>query len=144
MDAAISAAEGKCVEWSQQLADADPDTRARARTHFTEWSAEIDSLRAARDEAERGYRPLMEEREQRSKDLRAIQGGKRVLAAGMLDPFGELGQQTRAYEAFRQLHLNHVLLRNDRADPEWDMALAELRELCLRSGYRTTDLPTRR
>ena len=71
-----------------------------------------------------------------------MQGGKRVLVAGMLDPFGELGQQTRAYEAFRQLHLNHVLLRNDREDPEWDMALAELRELCLRSGYRTTDLPT--
>ena len=142
MDAGISAAEGRCVEWSQQLADADPDTRAEARSHFTEWSAEIDSLRAERDEAERGYRPLFEEREQCRKNLGVMQGGKRVLAAGMLDPFGELGQQTKAYEAYRQLHLNHVLLRNDREDPEWDMALAELRELCLRSGYRTTDLPT--
>ncbi len=60
----------------------------------------------------------------------------------MLDPFGELGQQTKAYESFRMLHLNHVPLRNDREDPEWPMALAELRELCMRSGYRTTDLPT--
>ena len=63
MDQEIIRAEGRCTEWSQQLADKDPDTRARARTHFTEWSAEIDSLRAARDEAERGYRPLFEDRE---------------------------------------------------------------------------------
>ena len=142
MDQGISKAEGRCVEWSQQLADADPDTRARARSHFTEWTAEVDKLRAERDEAERGYRPLFEDRERCRKDLRMMQGGKRVLAGGMLDPFGELGQQTRAYEAYRMLHLNHVLLRNDREDPEWDMAIAELRELCLRSGYRTTDLPT--
>jgi hypothetical protein len=142
MDAGIAAAEGRCVEWSRQLADADPDKRAQARAHFDEWSAEIDKLRAGRDEAERGYRPLFEEREQARKNLGVMQGGRRVLAAGMLDPFGALGQQTRAYEAFRQLYLNHVLLRNDREDPEWDMALAELRELCMRSGYRTTDLPT--
>ena len=29
MDEGISRAEGRCVEWSEQLADADPDTRAR-------------------------------------------------------------------------------------------------------------------
>ena len=142
MDAKISKAEGTCVEWSQKLTAGDPDQKAEARPHFDEWSAYIDGLRAERDEAERGYRPLFEDRERASKDLRAIQGGKRVLIAGMLDPFGELGQQTKAYEAYRMPHLTHVLLRNDREDPEWDMAIAELRELCLRSAYRTADLPT--
>ena len=134
MDEGIAKAEGRCVEWSEKLAAGDPDEKAEARPRFSEWSAHIDVLRAERDEAERGYLPLFEDRDRAQKGLRAIQGGKRVLAAGMLDPFGELGQRHPGYEAFRMPHLTHVLLRNDREDPEWDMAMAELRELCLRSG----------
>jgi hypothetical protein len=142
MDAGIAAAEGRCVEWSQQLADKDPDRRATARSHFTEWSAEIDRLRADRDEAERGYRPLFEERERLRSNLRILQSAQLTVAAGMLDPFGSLGQQTRAYETYRMPYLSHVLLRNDREDPEWPMAIAEMSELAMRSGWRSDGLPT--
>ncbi len=75
MDEGIRTAERKCAAWSERLADTNPDKRAEARAHFAEWSAEVDRLRAERDDVERGYRPLFEDRERRRKELRIMQGG---------------------------------------------------------------------
>jgi hypothetical protein len=143
MDQEITRAEGRCVEWSERLSDADPDKRAEARNHYDEWSAEVGTLRAARDECERGFRPLFEDRERCRDELRIMQGGKRVLVAAMLDPFGPLGQQTKAYETYRMPQIVvPVLLARDLESREWDKAAAEFDELAMRSGLRTDHLPS--
>lgn len=143
MDAEIIAAEGTCVEWSGKLSDPDPDKRAVARSHFTEWSAEVDALRARRDAAERDYRPLVEEQGQRRTALAVLQSAKRAVYGAMLAPFGsELAQATAAYAAFRMPQLVPVLLRRDLDSPEWDKAAAEFDQVAMRSGLRTDHLPS--
>lgn len=143
LDRAVADAEGRCVEWSQQLADKDPDTRADARTHYEEWSAEVAARRAGRDEAERGYRELFAAREEQRTRLRVVQAAKQRVMYAQLNPFCDsLAQETEAYIGLRMPNLNHVLLKCDREDPEWSRAAAEFDELALRSGLRTDHLPT--
>lgn len=147
----ILVAERKCSDLRQQvdrLADDDdddtaPDKLAAARMQLAEWEARVTRLRSKRDFCESGFQPLFEARKCAEEWVKVYRGLLHKVGKAFLDPFGELGQETTAYQSFRMLHLNHILLKNDRGDPEWPMALAELRELCLRSGYRTEgDLPT--
>ena len=53
----------------------------------------------------------------------------------MVDPFGPLGQQTEAYEAYRLPQLFPVLLLRDRESREWDRAMEELEFLVERLGF---------
>ena len=143
IEADIIAAEGKCNQWSALLSDeTPPDKRARVRVFYEEWSREVTALKSRRDFAESGFQSAFEARDQARKVLTAVQAGKRAVVYAMLDPFGSsIAQGTQAYEAFRMPQLVPVLLANDRESPEWDKAVAELEELCLRSAYRTDHLP---
>jgi len=143
LDQAVTAAEGRCVEWSQQLADPDPDVRAAARLHYEEWSAEVGKRRAERDQAERGYRELFEEERNRELHLRVLGGGIMRITEAQFNPFGdEMAQATDAYKQLRAPMLGPVLLRHEVDSPEWDQAVEQLRTWCRRSAYRTDDLPS--
>ena len=134
-DQAIADAEGRCLEWSWQLSDKDPDVRATARMHYQEWSAEVDSRRAERDEAERGYRDLFEEEQHREIQLRVAAGGIMRVTEAQLKPFtDDMSQATNAYRQLRSPMLGPVLLKREADSPEWDQAVEQLRTWCRRSG----------
>jgi hypothetical protein len=142
LDKTVTAAEGKCVEWSHLLSDDDPDVRASARNHYDEWSAEVGKRRAIRDEAERGYPDLFEAEELAKRNMRYIQLQKESVKQQRLNPFGsDLGMATDEYKDLRRRQLGDVLLRGQRDNPEWDQAMAQLRTWCLHAGYRGEDLP---
>lgn len=142
LDESIAAAEGRCVEWSHLLSGEDPDVRANARNHYDEWSAEVDKRRAARDEAERGYRDLFEAEERCKRAVRHIQLQKASVQMQRLNPFGsDLGQATDEYTDLRRRQLGDVLMLGQRDHPEWPQAMTWLRMLCLHAGYRGEDLP---
>ncbi len=144
IDEDIAEAEAERAGWQAQMTDETPrDKRARARIHHAECEADISRFRQKREWAEGQFQPLYEERDRCKKMLAVVQGAKRTVLAAMLDPFGSpLAQETGAYTSFRMPQLVPVLLRNDRESPEWDMAVAELEELCLRSAWRSDSLPS--
>jgi hypothetical protein len=146
LSAEITRVEGQCSDWQSRLESDRIEDRVEARVRFQAWDDELDKLRQKRDFAEAEMLPLLAARTKCRGDMELAQGAKRGLAWAMIDPFGTaVGQGTRAYVAHRQVRLNHVLLAADRANPEWDCAVSELRELCMavmRAGHDiTADLP---
>ena len=130
IDEEIAAAGGKRAGWQVKTSVTDPDKRAVARIHFAEWDAEVTALRARRDQADAMMQPFRAEHDRCRKALEVTQAAKTRLLAAMLNPFGDpLAQATEAYVGLRQPHLNYVLLRGDRGDPEWEMAAVEHAEL---------------
>jgi hypothetical protein len=147
VDTEIASADAKRAGLAGQLDDddddADPDALALVRLRLQEWDRKLTRLRSKRDFAESGMQPLVEARDQSRKALADIQAAKKGLMWAMMNPFASpVAQATQAYIGCRQPYLNHVLLKNDRSDPEWETAVAELEECCLRSAYRTDNLPS--
>jgi hypothetical protein len=146
LDAAIGRAETELASWRDQLEGGDVAARVDARRWIAEWETERDTLTARRDYAAAEMLPLADVRNRARADLELAQGAKTGLAFSMCIPFeSPVGQATRAYIGYRQPRLAYVLLKGDSADPEWECAVAELRELCIsamRGGYNVApDLP---
>lgn len=146
LDGEITRAEAELSSWRSQLEDGDVGARVTARTWVSEWEAELAALRNKRDFAQAEMLPLIAARNKARADLELAMGAKRGLAWSMIDPFGTaVGQGTSAYVSYRMPRLTYVMLMGDRGHPEWDCALAELRELCvavMRAGHDITrDLP---
>jgi len=121
----------------------DADKRGLARAQLGEWEADLTRLRQKRDWAEAAMQPLVQARDQARMVLAQIQGAKRGVMWAQLNPFtSPVAQATKAYIGHRQPFLNLVLLKNDRSDPEWEAAISEVEECCLRSAYRTDHLPS--
>ena len=140
--AEIVKAEGRAAEWLAKLdPDKPADERAQARIHFAEWDADITRLCQKRDWAEAEMQPLVERRDHARKVLADLQAAKQGVIRAQLNPFGSpVAQATQAYIGYRMPYLNLILIANDRESPEWETAIAELEECCLRSAYRTDHL----
>ena len=144
LEVKIVAAEGKCSDLRQRIdqlaADDDdedaPDNLAAARMQLAEREARVTRLHSKRDFAESGFRPLFEVRDHAVAWVKVYRGAKAEVAEGMADPFGPLGQQTQAYEAYRMPSLFPVLLLHDRESREWDKAVEELEFLVGRLGFK--------
>jgi hypothetical protein len=136
MDKGIVAAEGKCLQWSERISDPDPDERADARIRYQEWSAEIDRLRAERDQAERDQLPLVGAREEARTRLAVLQSAKRAVMYAQLHPFTSvLAKATKTYQSLRMPMLGPVLLRYDVDHPEWPQAELQLETWCRYAGF---------
>ena len=142
----IARAETELSTWRRQLEDGDVAARVTARTWISEWETELAALAQKREFAEAQMFPFIDARNKARSHLELVQGAKRGLAYAMADPYGRVGQGTKAYVQFRQTRLTYVLLMGDRAHPEWDCAISELKELCvavMRVGHDiTADLPS--
>lgn len=145
LDRDIAHAESRSAEYGKLLDSADPDERAQARWRKSEWDAELDSLRQKRQSAHEDMLPFIAEWDKAKADLKAADEALTGLALNMADPFkGVVAQGTPAYQVWRKQSGNLVplLLANDRDNPEFQQAVNLLEQCCLRSGYRTDNLPT--
>jgi hypothetical protein len=143
LDAEIERVTGKAAGWQERLSALRTEDRVEARVRFAAWSDELDKLKEKRDQAERDLQPYYDARNKATADLGLVQGAKRGLCYAMLTPYeSPVGQGTRAYVGFRSPRLAYVLLAGDQAHPEWECAIAQLEEMCLRSAYRTDHLPS--
>ncbi len=143
LDEEIGRVTGQAAEWQAKLSSLKTEDRVEARVRFQAWSDELDKLKEKRDQAERDLQPYYDARNKASGDLELVQGALRGLVFAMLTPYeSRVGQGTRAYVAYRQPRLSYVLLAGDRDHPEWECAIAQLEEMCLRSAYRTDHLPS--
>ena len=130
LDEEIGQVTGKASEWKQKLSSLRAEDRVEARVRFQAWNDELDKLNEKRDQAERDLQPYFDARNKASGDLELVQGAKRGLIYAMLTPYeSRVGQGTKAYVAYRQPRLAHVLLSGRRDHPEWEPAVVELEEL---------------
>lgn len=137
----VTRARVKAGEYRSRADDTRLETRVEARAMAHEYDAEITRLENKLQQARDAMQPFLDDRDAARAGLELARNARRALAYAMLLPFEGLGQGTHAYIAYRQPYINHVLLKGDDRDPEWETAMTELRELCLSSGYRTDDLP---
>jgi hypothetical protein len=143
LDEELGRVTGQAAEWQGRLSSLRAEDRVEARVRFQAWSEELDRLREKRVFADQDLQPYYDARTKTQAGLELAQSAKRGLVWAMIAPFeSAAGQGTTAYVAYRMPRLSYVLLAGDRDHPEWDVALAELEELCLRSAYRTDHLPS--
>lgn len=143
LDAEAERVTGKCAEWQGKLSSLRTEERVEARRELAAWSEELAQLREKRDQAERDLQPYYDARNKARGDLELVQGAKRGLAWAIVAPYeSPVGRGTKAYISWRQPRLAYVLLAGDPGHPEWECAVAQLEEMCLRSAYRTDHLPS--
>ena len=142
IDEEIARVAGQAAEWQGKLSSLRAEDRIEARRSLPACNEELAELREKRARAALDLQPYYDARTKARADLELAQNAKRGLAYAMLAPYeSAVAQGTRAYIACRQPRLSHVLLSGDRDHPEWECAVAQLEEMCLRSAYRTDHLP---
>ena len=142
-DAEIDRVTGQCAEWQGRLSSLLVEDRVEARVRFQAWNDELDKLKEQRDQAERDLEPYRAAMNKARGDLELVQGAKRGLAWAMVTPYeSPVGQGTKAYVSYRMPRLAYVLLAGDPSHREWEPAISQLEEMCLRSAYRTDHLPS--
>jgi hypothetical protein len=141
LDSQIAQAQAERAKWAADLDSPQIKVRVPARGWVSELDLELAELQRKRDSAESGLQPLYDARNKCRSHYELAAKAVTAMAEAMLTPFAGMGQGTDAYVGYRQPHLNEVILTGNRDHPEWETAIAELQELCIVSGYRTTELP---
>ena len=141
LDEEIGRVTGRCAEWQAKLSSLTAEDRVEARVRFAAWSDELDKLKEKRDQAERDLQPYYDVRNNAAADLELAEGARLSVASAMSKPYeSRVAQGTRAYITLRQPRLTYVLLAGDPSHAEWEPAISQLEEMCLRSAYRTDHL----
>ena len=138
----ITRTEGETRSWDAQAHSDDISARVAARAWFTEWSAELDTLTAKREQMERDLAPLRTARDE-AKDRLYWASKDRVNAdmnvSDKLFAYLGYGPETDAFQYWYFLGFFVIpLITGD--DILYDRAYEYLEWLCVRTGYRTDKL----
>jgi hypothetical protein len=141
IQAELETAEGRAAEYQARITDTQVETRVEAGRWFREWSEEITRLKEKRDQVERDNWPA-QQRVNTAKEALAT-ASKEVSDRRFNLRFPRLGfgTMTGAYAFYRQDQgrVIPLLIKGDRADPEWPVSFAWLRTLIESMGWRLVE-----